>query len=442
MTKTKRSTAKHSAKPGEPAKKPSKARGVIPLPETDVVGQKIVSESPLHDIDLDEIEPDPNQGRWILPPEIRGRFHAHEIDAGEALALWRKVVERLVKQSAKAAEIPEARKLGEIEALAHSISAGGQVNPITVCRAGDVWRIETGERRFWAHQWLVAVEHDEEARKIPAIVRPQLDPFRQAVENLHAAPLNAIGTARTIGRLILELSENTDRGRYSEGLLDWAASRQIAAARGPPKGLVKIRRAMGKSADYVDNHRRLLLLPDESLELADRNDLSERQLRPVTKLKDAETQNRVVRLAVELHLPFNEIEWLCQQPDIARAERELRARLAVKAEAKKAPPRAQHGPEKVLFQRVTGLLRLTESVAKGGKPPAQALAEEYLAERGDRAESELRELVSILDDTLAAIEKSHTRPSEAQTENTDRGRQFPGEGEAEARASETSPPSA
>ena len=80
----------------KPRSKPP--RGAIPLPEEDILGRALVGESGLQDLDIDQIRPDPNQGRWILPTEIRAKFQTDEIDAAEALTRWRKLIERLAKQ--------------------------------------------------------------------------------------------------------------------------------------------------------------------------------------------------------------------------------------------------------------------------------------------------------------------------------------------------------
>lgn len=383
-------------------KKPSKARGAVSMPETDVLGRDLVGDSPLQDILVERIEPDPHQGRWILPSPIRAQFQSGQLTAAQALDRWRKLAAQTQKQQGKRAEThPETVKLAEIEGLAKSIASGGQVNPITVTRHGDHWRIETGERRFWAHVWLANVEKDDSARMVPAVIRPTLDPFRQAVENLHFASLNAIATARTIARLVQSLTSGP--GQVVEPALDFAGYREIASARIPRGGWKRIREAMNKSDDILGRHLRLLLLPDEALDLADRYDLTEKQLRPVMELDDPEAQKHVVDLIVELRLPSSEVEWLCRQPDLEKAEKELRQRLSSLAEDES--PRAKHTPSHVLYNRVYSLIRLTQGVERGGEHAAEALAREYVANRGEAAEKELAQLVSVLDSALEQLRR-------------------------------------
>jgi len=187
-------------------------------------------------------------------------------------------------------------------------------------------------------------------------------------------------------------------------MLDMPAYRALAHARVPRGGWSKIEAAMGKTADHLARYLRLLLLPDEALDLADRNDLTEKHLRPVTEITDEPTQIRIVGLTVELELASAEVDWLCEQSDLDEAERILRARRASAGES--AAPRAKFSPDQVLFTRVASLARLTRSVRKGVGDPAQVLANRYLAERGDAAEHELRDLIDVLQGALTAVTKS------------------------------------
>src|SRR5574337_11433 len=56
---------------------------------------------------INDLEPDPSQARWLLPPDIRARFAAGKIDAPQALAQWRKHVEAVREQAAKAGRDPD-----------------------------------------------------------------------------------------------------------------------------------------------------------------------------------------------------------------------------------------------------------------------------------------------------------------------------------------------
>lgn len=402
--------ASSKPKPAPKPAAPSRKRGAIPMPETDVMGRGLVADSSHLTLTLDQLEPDPNQARWVLPAEVRAKFVAGELTATQALERWRKLAEKAARSGGKGAALdedhPELKKLREIESLAKSIKAGGQVNPITVARHGAKWRIETGERRFWAHVYLVHVLDDSDAERVPANVTAKLDVFRQAVENLHAAPLNAVALGREVARLLMAgQGKNPAPGQDLE-VLSLSAYRAVASSRVPPKGWDRIGEAMGKTPDHLSRHLRLLLLPDEAIVLADRADLTEKQLRPVTELKDAQTQARVVKLAVELKLSSADVEWLCNQPDLDKAEQELRARLLGKPEEK--APRAKFSLEESLYKRLTGFRRFIQSVERGGGQPAAALARFYKADKGETARTELQQMIELLSatvDELARLEQ-------------------------------------
>ncbi len=375
------------------AKRPP--RGAIPLPETDIFGARLSDMTNVVNLPLGSIEPDPNQARWLLPPEIRAKFVKGEINAAQALERWRKHVERIRSASP---DHPEVRKLKLVEDVARSIRTSGQVNPITVVRQDrNMWRIETGERRFWAHVWLVYVDGDKSAETVPVNPQLKIDPFRQAVENLHASPLNAIGLAREVARLLMA-SSKTDTFSQDGAPLTIVDYRQVATERVPPGGWKRIEEAMGATADHLTRSLRLLLLPDEAIDTADRNDLTERQLRPALDLKDPKLQMGVVKVTAELKLSTAQVEWLCRQPDFKKAERELRAQAdnRTPARAGEKTPRARFAPEQILYNRLLSFGRFVESLRKGGGDPAEALARHYVADRGDAAETAIGEMIELL----------------------------------------------
>lgn len=360
----------------------------------------LTSKTQLAELPLESIQPDPNQARWILPQEIRESFLAGRLTPAEAMTRWRKLVDRLVKKSGKpATELPEGRRLAEIEALAKSILLGGQVNPITVVQVGNHWRIETGERRYWAHVWLWGVEHDKVGQTIPATIQPCFDVYRQAAENLHTAPLNAIATARMVARL-LQASGGNPAARQDYAIqLTMVEYRQIAESRVPRGGWKRVEEVMGKHADYLARHLRLLSLPDDAVMLADRHDLTEFQLRPVTERNNRPDQVHIVRLIVELNLVGLDIEWLCQQPDLGIAEQILRNRLSPDDTSSSRPKR---DPQDTFYKRIVSLTKIVSIIRETGGNPARALIDGYL-KNGSDPEEELPELMEVLNEAMKLI---------------------------------------
>lgn len=375
------------------------ARGAMTLPTlppaTDLFGRTLgAAVSGPFTVSIHDTQPDPTQARWVLPPTLRAKFLAGDLTAPAALQAWQAVAAR---------EPVEATRLGEIAALARSLSAGGQVNPISVVRQGQGWRIETGERRFWAHVYLVVVEKDAAAAAIPAIEIAQIDPFRQAVENLHVAPLNAIGLARETARLLLSAAGTLPAN------LTWATYRQAAQQRVPRGGWARIEGAMGKSEEQLARLVRLLLLPEPALHLADRHDLPEKVLRPVLKLTAPAEQTATVQLIVECGLSTPEVDWLVQQPEGAAARAALRAQKATPAgaPAPSAPakaPRPTPTAAAASYQRFRGLHRFTQQLTRQGAEPATVLAQALLTQAPTTAAADLQATIAVLEAALAVVQ--------------------------------------
>jgi hypothetical protein len=88
--------------------------------------------------------------------------------------------------------------------LAASIRRDGLTNPITVVQRGNVFVIETGERRWLAYHLLHLYFGDEaDWLKIPARVMDALSIWRQASENNVRSDLNAIAKARQLALVIM-----------------------------------------------------------------------------------------------------------------------------------------------------------------------------------------------------------------------------------------------
>lgn len=373
------------------------------MPQTGDVAQ-------LRRLPIDLIDPDPGQARHILPEAIRARFHAHQLSAAQAITEW----VRLAKQ-----EPLEAEQLGEIAALAESLVLEGGVKPLTVIPAGERYRIETGERRFWGHQYAVHVLGKSERNLVEAMVRRDARRARQAVENLFAESLTAVAFGRMIAQLLLEKDQlqMTDPGRFSAGGsttqdLTAAEYRELAGARVKRGGWDVLAALTGKKADILQNHVRLLTLPDEVQVLADRGRLSEKALRAVLKMADPKLQLRVTRFAAEHKLTAGQVQALAQADDLDAAEAAVLQQEggdsdgAVPAQpgkaAKAEAPRAERAAVNVLWGRVRALRQYRERMLKGKQNPTRALASE-LAKQGKDAEVEIKETVDFLQAVLREL---------------------------------------
>ena len=294
-------------------------------------GVKVVS------IVLDRIRPDPAQPRRVLPEPIRSEFLSGHINARQALERWEALAtdealrlgrprpnwQALLDRDPEDRDAdpmnldppgqpgPEEAMLRASVATAATIRHGGQVSPITVAEvdAGGYYRIETGERRYWAHHWLT-MWVSEGFEQIQCIVVPEASPWRQAAENTSREGLSAMAMARQLATLLLDLYDiQPDYTRPIPN--DWY--RQALEYRVPRGEGANLRAALGGiERSQFSRLQALLRLPDPVWELADRYRLEEKRLRHVLKVKDERLQVRLVRLIVEENLSADQVKRLVE----------------------------------------------------------------------------------------------------------------------------------
>lgn len=174
-------------------------------------------------IAIETIIPDIRQPRKVVPSAVRRLEPVWMVEPQVAINHWHQLAEE-----ARGGQInihegimsygngPEEDRSGgvlvesfySLMALAASIQRDGLINPITVMSATrKTFLISTGERRWWAHHLLAAHGYDDFAR-IPARLVDKLDVWEQAAENGRRKPLNAIGTARQLALLIMDLYQH------------------------------------------------------------------------------------------------------------------------------------------------------------------------------------------------------------------------------------------
>lgn len=138
---------------------------------------------------LEIVRPDPVQPRRVLPEHLHFGFHQGQLTPTQALR--------------------------DLVLLAVTVHSDGQVNPLTVVEVsngtGQQYRIETGERRYWA-TWLLreCLPEFESDGLIPRIIIPQqrASIFRQARENIARSGLTAVALARQAALLLPKVMNN------------------------------------------------------------------------------------------------------------------------------------------------------------------------------------------------------------------------------------------
>lgn len=283
---------------------------------------------------LEMVRPDPVQPRRVLPESIHFEFHNNRMTPTQALRQLVQTVQIAARQrgrpfnsvlelvaedddeQSEGAEIrlsPEEQLLHDLVNLAITIRDDGQVNPLTVVDVSEgvtrLYRIETGERRYWA-TWLLRdfIPEYSGDGMIPCIIIPaaQSSVFRQAKENTARSGLSAIAMARQAALLLLTV-HGCEIPAYAVGH-DFYRQALNLDLRGKREYTDAILSAMGGVGRMqFSRFKALLALGDEALELADRFNVEEWKLRHILELP-AEAQAEMVRQIIQFNLTGKQIE--------------------------------------------------------------------------------------------------------------------------------------
>jgi hypothetical protein len=287
---------------------------------------------------LEMLRPDPVQPRRVLPEQIHLAFHDQRLTPTQALKQLVQIVQVAARQRGQpfqnvlellpnaddereeegAKLSPEDQLLRDLTNLAVTIRDDGQVNPLTVVDVSQgvtrLYRIETGERRYWA-SWLLRdfMPNYTGDGMIPCIIIPaeSSSVFRQAKENTARAGLSAVAMARQTALLLLTVhgyqipDSVVPNDFYRQALeLDLRGKREYTEA---------ILTAMGGiDKGHLYHYKTLLRLSDDALELADRHNIDEFRLRPVLQLPQ-DVQAEMVQQIIQFNLTGRQIQDICSK---------------------------------------------------------------------------------------------------------------------------------
>jgi hypothetical protein len=306
---------------------------------------------------LEMVRPDPVQPRRVLPEQIHVAFHSQRLTPTQALKEliysvqvaarqrgqpFQNVIELLPNADDEREEdvetklSPEEQLLRDLVNLAVTIRDEGQVNPLTVVDVSQgvtrLFRIETGERRYWA-TWLLRdfMPHYTGDGMLPCLIIPaeKASVFRQAKENTARSGLSSIAMARQAALLLLAVHEYdmpviaVTNDFYRQALdLDLRGRREYTDA---------ILSAMGGiDKGRFRQFKSLLQLSDEALELADRYSIEEGKLRHVIHLS-AEYHAEIVRQIVDFNLTGKQVKELCEGEGLEANEEDVLEKLPAAA---------------------------------------------------------------------------------------------------------------
>ncbi len=286
---------------------------------------------------LELVRPHPVQPRRVLPERIHQAFHQEQLTPTQALRELIQIVHVAARQQSRPfsnvleliadtaeeevdkpiALSPEETLLRDLVNLAVTICDDGQVNPLTVVDVSEgvshLYRIETGERRYWA-TWLLRdfIPNSGSDGTIPCIVIPSKNAsvFRQAKENTSRAGLTAVAMARQAALLLFaahgyEIPDHPVDHSFYRGALE-------LDLHGKKEYTELILSAMGGTGKMqLSRYKALLKLSDEAMELADRHNLEEGVLRFVIQLP-TDAQAEMVQQIIQLHLTSRQVKEICE----------------------------------------------------------------------------------------------------------------------------------
>jgi len=286
---------------------------------------------------LEMVRPDPVQPRRVLPEHIHVTFHNNRATSTQALRELVQIVQIAARQRGRpfnnVLELlpngddereedttvnlsPEETLLRDLVNLAMTIRDDGQVNPLSVVDVSQgvtrLFRIETGERRYWA-TWLLRdfIPGYTGDGMIPCIVIPaqRSSVFRQAKENTARSGLTAVALARQAALLLLTV-HGYEIPAYAVGneFYRQALDLDLRAKREYTDMILSAMGSVGRM--QFSRWKALLKLSDEALELADRYNIDERKLRPVVAV-NSEYHAEIVRQIIDFNLTSKQIEELC-----------------------------------------------------------------------------------------------------------------------------------
>ncbi|MCC6615364.1 MAG: hypothetical protein IT320_17950 [Anaerolineae bacterium] len=291
---------------------------------------------------LEMVRPDPVQPRRVLPDAIHVRFHQNQITPTQALRELVQIVQLAARHRGRPFTnllellpnadderddettvqlTPEEQLLRDLVNLAITIRDDGHVNPLTVVDVSQgvtrLFRIETGERRYWA-TWLLRdfLPNYTGDGMIPCIIIPanRSSVFRQAKENTARSGLTAVALARQAALLLLTVhgyeipAYAVENDFYRQALeLDLRGKREYTD--------VVLSAMGGIGRMHFSRYKALLKLSDEALELADRYQIEEYRLRPLLSVS-AEYHAEIVRQIIDFNLTAKQIKELCEGDDL------------------------------------------------------------------------------------------------------------------------------
>lgn len=223
-------------------------------------------------VPLSMVRPDRFQARLILPLVLRKDFYSGKSTWSEAVRNWFELArnDRLI-----------AQEISELTVLGDSLHDTGQIKPVTgqvVSENGhDVFKMLTGERRFWATAIKALIDGQQAEPYVLALIDNQPTIDKQIAENMAYKALTPVGKARAAARLVLE-SHQIQPG---ENETETTFFRRVADVRLDDGTKDILQKTLQMERTYYGRLMKFFELDEKELEVADKSEMPERVLREI-----------------------------------------------------------------------------------------------------------------------------------------------------------------
>ena len=223
-------------------------------------------------VPLSMVRPDRFQARLILPLVLRKDFYSGKSTWNEVVRNWFELArnDRLV-----------AQEIAELTVLGDSLHDTGQIKPVTgqvVSDNGhDVFKMLTGERRFWATAIKAVLDGQQAEPYVLALIDNQPTIDKQIAENMAYKALTPVGKARAAARLVLE-SHQIHPG---ENEAETTFFRRVADVRLDDGTKDILQKTLQMERTYYGRLMKFFELDERELEVADKSEMPERVLREI-----------------------------------------------------------------------------------------------------------------------------------------------------------------
>jgi len=257
--------------------------------EEEQIPKILSNRQSVYRVPLSMIKPDRFQARFMLPFELREAFFRQEIDWEETVRKWMALAEqdRLIR-----------REIEELIALGDSLHDTGQIKPITgqvINEDGhEVFKMLTGERRFWATAFQAVRSGQKDEPYVLAIIDNQPSLEKQIAENMAYKALTPVGKARAAARIVLESNGILP----NETLDEYSYFRQVLNVRLSDETKDMLLKTLQLERTYYGRLMKFFELPQDLLEICDRAEMPERVLREIMQY-DAKYWPAAVRYYAE-----------------------------------------------------------------------------------------------------------------------------------------------